>query len=229
MRIHYLQHVLFEDPANILTWAAAHHHPITKTLVFRDSNFPACDDFDLLLVMGGPMGVYDLKEYPWLAGEKEFIRAAIQSKKKILGICLGAQLLADILGARVTKNKHKEIGWFAVQKTALGMSSPLFSDIPDIFPAFHWHGDTFDIPPGCRLLASSEACINQAFSFDDFILGLQFHLESTRQSIAKLIANCAGELVDDTFIQQGDSLLDDDRLRISNHLMDNLLHRLINQ
>jgi GMP synthase-like glutamine amidotransferase len=227
MRLHYLQHVSFEDPTYILTWAKQNHHSITQTLLFKNESFPLMDDFDMLIIMGGPMGVHDQKEFPWLSREFKFITQAMAAHKKILGICLGAQILAHILGAKVTKNKFKEIGWFEVTKTESGKSSALLKDIPETFNAFHWHGDTFDLPSGAQHLAVSRACFHQAFSYGKDILGLQFHLESTRNSINKLIKNCKTELVDGPFIQRLEILLDRNPLMQSNQLMDRVIQNLI--
>jgi len=140
------------------------------------------------------MGVYDEDEYPWLKDEKKFIERSIKSGKKILGICLGAQLIADVLGGKVYKNRYKEIGWFDVQLTSEGKKSKFFSDLPERFTAFHWHGDTFEIPDGAVHTARSEACENQAFVYEDRVVGLQFHLETDLQTAKGLIENSEEEL-----------------------------------
>jgi len=206
MRIHYLQHVPFEDIANIGKWARG--YPITRTALYEGQVLPTSDDeFDFLVVMGGSMGVYDEKKYPWLLEEKKFIEKAIKTNKIVLGICLGAQLIANVLGAKVYKNKYKEIGWYPVVLTEDAKSSKVFSGFKDRFIAFHWHSDTFDIPSGAKRLAETEACKNQAFEYKGRVFGLQFHLESTHETIRLLAENCACELVKGKYIQTKKELL----------------------
>jgi len=206
MRIHYLQHVPFEDLASIKAWAKDRGHDLSQTLLFRDDPFPDTQDFDWLIIMGGPMNIYEHEKYPWLIREKEFIRRAIAEGKIVLGICLGAQLMADVLGGRVQRNKHREIGWHQVQLTPEAKASPVFQVLPENFMAFHWHGDTFENPPGAVRMAKSLACKNQAFQLGKAV-GLQFHLESSRDSIDHLLQNCAEELTEGQYVQRPKELL----------------------
>jgi GMP synthase-like glutamine amidotransferase len=206
MRIHYLQHVPFEDLANIESWAGSRGHDLTRTLLFQDEPLPDVANFDWLIIMGGPMNIYEHDLYPWLRGEKEFIRRAIAAGKMVLGICLGAQLIADVLCGKVRRNEHREIGWFPVSLTPQARRSRIFRVLPDEFVALHWHGDTFEIPPGAVRMAESRACRNQAFEIGSAI-GLQFHLESSLDSIDHLIQNCAGELTDGLYVQRPKELL----------------------
>jgi GMP synthase-like glutamine amidotransferase len=206
MRIHYLQHVPFEDLGNIQVWAEERGHETSGTMLFRDESLPGLEDLDWLVVMGGPMNIYEHDKYPWLGREKEFIHQAINAGKIVLGICLGAQLMADVLGAKVHRNEEREIGWFPVKLTALARDSRIFRALPESFTAFHWHGDTFDIPPGGVRMAESQACRNQAFELGKAV-GLQFHLESSMDSIDHLIINCADELEEGRFVQRPEELL----------------------
>ena len=207
MRIHVLQHVPFEDEAEIGRWAKTRGHPLSRTRLYEGEPFPPRKGFDLLVVMGGPMNIYEEAEYPWLAGEKRFIEEAINGEKKLLGVCLGAQLIASVLGAKVYRNDEKEIGWFPVELTREAKGSSLFSSLPAHFTPFHWHGDTFDIPDGSLHMAKSAGCVNQAFEYDGRVAGLQFHLESTDESIQRLIENCGEELVEGEYIQTADEIL----------------------
>lgn len=183
LRIHYFQHVPFEGLGCIEDWALGQGHQLSYTRFYEGRQLPPLDEIDWLIVMGGPMGIYDEAIYPWLSGEKEFIRQAIAANKVVLGICLGAQLLADALGANVKPGKNKEIGWFPVQKTAEGKVSKLLDDMPDQLVVFHWHGDQFEIPANGLRLAESEACPNQILQYGDRVIGLQFHFEATEQTI----------------------------------------------
>ncbi len=207
MRIHCLQHVPFEGPAAIDAWAAARGYGITTTPLFERTPLPAHDDFDCLIVLGGPMGVADEGQYEWMTAEKALLRDVIASGKRVVGVCLGAQMIADALGARVYLNRHKEIGWFPIELTEAGRASIPLGGLPPRLTVFHWHGDTFDLPPGAVHLAASQVCENQAFSYQDHVLGLQFHLESTADSVAKLVANCAAEIVPGDHVQNAERLL----------------------
>jgi GMP synthase-like glutamine amidotransferase len=211
MKIHYLQHVPFEDLANIETWAKDRGHDLSRTLLFQEESLPKLGEFDWLIIMGGPMNIYEHDKYPWLMKEKKFILKAIESDKIVLGICLGAQLMADVLGGKVHRNDHREIGWFPVKLTDEGAASRIFGVLPDTFVAIHWHGDTFEIPPGAMRMAKSAGCKNQAFMKGKAI-GLQFHLESSVDSIDHLIQNCADELTDGRFVQGPKELLSDQDL-----------------
>ena len=205
MRVHYLQHVPFEDLANIESWARSRGHELSRTMLFSDEKLPEMGQFDWLIIMGGPMNIYEEDKFSWLAREKDFIRQAIAGDMIVLGICLGAQLIADVLGSSVRRNEYREIGWFTVNLTEEGIRSPIFSVLPERFMALHWHGDTFGIPPGAVRIAESRACANQAF-IKGKAIGLQFHLESSRESIDHLLENCADELTDGPFVQSQDEL-----------------------
>ena len=180
MRVHWLQHADFEDLGCIAPWLAAKGYSVSGTRLYAGETPPEPSAFDALVVMGGPMNIYDYAAHPWLRGEKAAIRAAVDTGKRVLGVCLGAQLLADVLGGPVTRNADSEIGWFALNLTKAGRASPFFADLPERFTGFHWHGDTYALPPGAECLASSEGCAQQAFALGTQLLGLQFHLEVTR-------------------------------------------------
>ncbi len=206
MRVHILQHVEFEDAGHIQTWAQSNNVQISTTRLYASEQLAAIDDFDLLVIMGGPMSVNDQSRYDWLVKEKRYIEKVIGADKKVLGVCLGAQLIADVLGAKVYKSRCKEIGWFDVEKNAESKGG-WFDTLPDKFCAFHWHGETFDIPKNAVRLAVSRCCENQAFSYGTNVLGLQFHLESTKKSVAKLVENCGDELNDGgKFVQSKDQI-----------------------
>jgi len=199
MRLHYFQHVPFEDLANIETWAKEKGHRVSATKLYLNEVLPRTDSLDWLIVMGGPMNIYEEDEYPWLIPEKKFISETIKSQKFVLGICLGAQLVADVLGGKVRRNKFKEIGWLPVRKINDGTG--IFKSLPGEFNAFHWHGDTFDIPSGATRLAESDGCTDQAFEYGRNVLGLQFHLESSATSIGKLIENCRNDITEGKYVQ----------------------------
>jgi GMP synthase-like glutamine amidotransferase len=208
MRIQYFQHVPFEGLGTIRHWAESKNHTITVTRFFRGEKPPAIEEIDWLMIMGGSMGVYDEKEFPWLGEEKKYIIDAIRRGRKVLGICLGAQLIASALGAKVYPNHQKEIGWFPIGLTEKGKKSKIFAGLPEQFLAFHWHGDTFDLPEGSHRLAGSGACKNQAFIYENNVLALQFHLEVERENIELLIKNCDNELRKAPYIQSTEQMLE---------------------
>lgn len=207
MRIHYFQHAPFETPDRILDWAKTRGHSLSATRFFAEEPLPDLENIDLLVVMGGPMSVHDEVQHPWLVDEKRFIKEGVESGKKVLGICLGAQLLASALGAKVYANPQKEIGWYPVTLTPAGRRSRVFHSFPPVFTTFHWHGDTFDLPPEAEWLASSEACRNQAFQYGQNAFGLQFHLEVSPDGVKGLVRHCGEELVSAPTIQIAKQLL----------------------
>lgn len=220
IRIHYLQHVPFEDLGCIESWAVEKGHLLSSTKFYENGCLPELAEFDWLIVMGGPMGVYDVDKYSWLLPEKVFIQESMQSGKTVLGICLGAQLIASSMGAKVYRNAEKEIGWFAISPTFESLQNPLPIKRGESIMVFHWHGDTFDLPAGANRLASSEACLNQAFGIGEKVLGLQFHFEVTEKSLERLIANCGDELVPAKYIQSAEMILE------NSHHINGLNHRM---
>jgi GMP synthase-like glutamine amidotransferase len=225
-RVHLLQHVPFEGFGSISAWLTRQGARVTSTRFFEEAVFPELSAIDLLIIMGGPMSVNDEAEYPWLRPEKEFIGNVVRSGMPVLGVCLGAQLIASALGAPVYKNPQKEIGWFTVEPVRAGKGSFAF---PDTFTAFHWHGETFDLPKGAVRLARSGVCENQAFQAGEKAIGLQFHLESTPDTVDALVKHCREELV------AGPSIQDEATLRSAgastyaeiNRMMDEVLAYLV--
>lgn len=228
MRIVAIRHVPYEGPGAIADWAAAREHDLTVVDAVT-GEFPELDSFDLLAVMGGPMGVYDIVGNPWLAGEKDFVARTIDAGRLVVGVCLGSQILADAIGGSVHPGTNREIGWYAVRLTPAGRASTLFAEWPDEFVAGHWHGDTFDLPPAVASAASSVVTPNQAFeACDGRVVGLQFHLEWKNDGLRALVRACSGDL--DTrleWVEPAGALLDvGRRLDTSNRLLFALLDRL---
>lgn len=200
MHAQIFQHVSFEGPGHIKTWLENKHARISTTRFYADEYPPDIEDVDLLILMGGPMSVNDTDRYPWLELEKAFIHAAIHAGKPVLGICLGAQLIASAMGSRIYPAPTKEIGWFPIVGNP---ASPLFRfseaerqlGQAEELTVLHWHGETFDIPPDATLLASTPECKNQAFLLNGKkVIGLQFHLETTPDSLDSLIEHCRDEI-----------------------------------
>lgn len=193
MRIRVLQHVAHEGPGAIEAWAASRGHSLAVTRLDRGEPLPGVADFDALVAMGGPMSANDEAFYPWLAPEKRLVTAAIQEDRRILGVCLGSQIIASALGRRVYAASEAEIGWFPVRvRVAAAAASRTFAAMPERFTPFHWHGETFDLPEGAKHLAETDLCPHQAFEieFDGgpsrggaLVLALQFHMEATAATV----------------------------------------------
>jgi GMP synthase (glutamine-hydrolysing) len=180
-----LRHVPFED-LGLLAPLLREREFAIEAIDVPIADLEAVDPLapDLLVIMGGPISVYQTATFPFLAPEIAFIETRIAARKPTLGICLGAQLMARALGARVYPAAAKELGWLPIQVTEAGMKSPLAKLLPNT-PVFHWHGDTFDIPADATLLASTELCRHQAFSYglNGHALALQFHPEVTARGL----------------------------------------------
>lgn len=203
MKIQYLQHAPFEGLGYIETWIKENHHSLSHTYFFEhEFQLPKTDDLDLLIIMGGPMGVHDEDKYAWLKEEKIFIKKCIREQKKILGVCLGAQLLANCLGSKISIAPHKEIGWYPVSPTIecrkVNWFYELFKNNPVVF---HWHGDQFEIPKESIHLITSEANSNQAFLYGKNVIGLQFHLEVTKYVTELMLKNGESDLTHGKFVQ----------------------------
>lgn len=227
MRIHYLQHVHFEGLGYIDRWFKVNCATVSHNRVFEDVDFPEQTEFDGLIILGGPMSVNDVRLYPWLVHEIRFIADTIAFGKPVLGICLGAQLIAKALGASVFKNPYKEIGWFPVERVASTRKTLVESLLPEQAEVFHWHGESFELPKGATHLALSKACVNQAFLFGNCVMGLQFHLEISREGVEMLIRHCQSEWVTGHYIQRTKELLRDEvHFQRLHSLLNPILHYL---
>ncbi|WP_018608991.1 type 1 glutamine amidotransferase [Uliginosibacterium gangwonense] len=193
MKVQVLQHVPFEDLGCIATWLAGRHAQIDYVR-FHQGQIPPAGDFpDLVIALGGPMSVNDEAQFPWLKGEKHHVRALLSAQVPMLGICLGAQLIASAMGKKVYPAPEREIGWFPIQGCGNSDAALKFS-FPATLNVFHWHGETFDLPAGAQRIARSAVCENQAFQLGRRCIGVQFHLETTRQSMLSMLENCAEDL-----------------------------------
>jgi GMP synthase-like glutamine amidotransferase len=192
MRVLAFRHVEFESLGWIERAIEEHGIAIDYADLYRpDAPFPALEGYAGMILMGGPMSANDPLDY--LGWESRAIAQALARNQPMLGVCLGAQLIAKALGARVYPNGQKEIGWFDIHFTEAAARDPLFRGLSGPETIFHWHGETFDLPAGAVHLAWSEACRQQAFRYGDRVWGLQFHLEVTPAMVADWCgqdANC---------------------------------------
>lgn len=230
MRIHCLQHVDFEGPAFLPVWARGAGHRWTRTLVPEADGLPDPGDWDVLIILGGPMGVGDHSTHPWLAAEKAWLGEQLAADRPVLGICLGAQLIAEALGARVAPGPHREIGWYTAERATEIRDHWLAEVLPSRFETFFWHGDVFDIPRGALPVAGTPGCSNQGFLHGNS-LGLQFHLEVTPEWARHLASRDAGQLVADTWVQTADQILSrpPELCERNNRLLGGLLDRWLRE
>jgi GMP synthase-like glutamine amidotransferase len=205
IRVHWFQHVPFEGLGAIGPWLTARGARITATKCHAGESLPALADLDWLIVMGGPMSVHDRDRYQWLADEQRLIADAIAAGKTVLGVCLGAQLIAHSLGARVYRAPEREIGWFPIAPVTPS-TGPFANLLAEPQSVFHWHGETFELPPGTVLLARSAACEHQAFALGPRVLALQFHLEMTPDGARTLIEHCPADLAPGRWVQSAAAL-----------------------
>ena len=219
MKIHYIQHASFEHLGSMEAVLRERGHELSATHIYAGEVLPPLDTFDWLIIMGGPMNIYHEEAHPWLRAEKVFIKSAIDVGKTVLGICLGAQLIADVLGAKVNKHTHTEIGWHEISRTGLAQETCLATAIPQSIHVFQWHEDMFEIPESALALARSKACNNQGFIFQDRVLALQFHLEMTQELAENFIGNFSGDLDGSHYVQSACQMILDNQKFIDNEEM----------
>jgi GMP synthase-like glutamine amidotransferase len=180
MAYYYIQHADYVAAGSLIPWASERGLELKAIKLFEeDYELPTVDKIDGLVILGGPMNIYEEAKYPFLKDCKKLIKEAIDVGVKNLGICLGGQLISDVLGAKVEKNSTKEIGWHNVSLKP----ESVFHDFKDPTPFFHWHGDVFDLPPNVNLLAQTTITPHQAYTYQSHVLALQFHPEVTSEII----------------------------------------------
>lgn len=194
MQFLVFQHVRRETLGLLEAEAERHSLSLNYVRFWEGAIIPPLNNYQALIVLGGPMGANDEEKYPWLKGEITAIQEAVEGGIPILGLCLGAQLLARALGAVVTRNPVPEIGFATVELTPVGREDPLFRGFDNPLPVFQWHSDTFAIPQGAVWLASSPLCPHQAFRYGRNAYGLQFHLETTPGMIDRWVEKGAEDL-----------------------------------
>ena len=204
MKLCVLQHATFEGPGEIAAWAKQRDYLVDTRHLHRGDALPALDDFDLLVVMGGEMNIYQYRDWPWLKPERQFIRAALDQGKPVVGICLGAQLIADALGSRVVQNPVHEVGWLPVTWTEEARA--MYPGLTESAVVLHWHGDTFELPKDATRLALSEGCPQQGYVIPHKCLGLQFHME-VDPDLVKQFVEGQGEWPSGPYVQTPKTIL----------------------
>lgn len=206
LKIRCFMHVPFEGPGIIQNWVREKKHHLEFTRFYAGDPLPDLSDSDMLIIMGGPMNVFDFHIHSWMEEEIDWVGDYIHSGRPVLGICLGAQIIAAALGTEVYPGEHKEIGWFNLQFLSSLGEFKICKDLPATRKVFHWHGETFPIPEGAVRIASSALFPNQGFIYNRKVLALQFHLEMTPDSVEGMVENCGDELVDGPYIQTAEEI-----------------------
>lgn len=226
MKILCLTHVDFETPGQIEPWAKNRGHDFSIIKPYRGEALPSIDSFDVLIVMGGPQSPRDIEKFSYLAQEISLLKEALKADKKILGFCLGAQLIGEALGEKVCKSPEKEIGIYPITLTQGGQKDPLFQGLPKSFPVIHWHGDMPGLTKDSEVLAFSEGCPRQIVRYREKIYGFQCHLEITLQGIKDLIQAVPEDLESSQFTQTEQELLAQDYVSI-HKAMEEILDRFV--
>jgi GMP synthase-like glutamine amidotransferase len=188
MKILIIQHSAADFPATAGEVIERLGHSVETIRIDREDAVPGSADADALMMFGGGISLTSPELPPWVAQEQSLIRSYVSEGRRVLGICLGSQILASALGANVRRNRHAEIGWHQIERVDGAQASGVASVLPERMTVLQWHQDTFDIPPGARRLFKSEACDNQAFTIDDRVFGFQFHIEANPKTVSTFLA-----------------------------------------
>lgn len=227
MHLHYFQHNHFEDLGYIGEWAENHNFTTSVTRFDIKPELPSKENFDWLVVMGGAMGVSDADQYPWINLEIEFIKAAIHSGKIVIGVCLGSQMIASALGARVYKNSEPEMGFWPITLTQEAKQDKVFRHFPANLDVMHFHFDTFTLPEGAIAMAKSAVTPVQAFRYGKNVFALQFHSELTESNLPVFIRELAAEIVPGSLVQNPQEMLQKiNYCRINNEIFSKMLDEI---
>lgn len=226
MKVLIVKHARFEREGNMQSWLHRNHAEIDYLNLFEPHHFPWPESYDLIILLGGPMSINDESGFPWLVAEKRFVKQAIDVQTPVLGICLGGQLIASALGAKVTDSPETEIGWHRVE--SLQGQEATFQ-FPKTMEIFNWHNETFDLPEGATPLIYSQACKNQGFQYGDTVIGLQCHPEVTADIIQEWIDEIGEQMVVGPFVQSRDEMFDqvESRIERAQQLIEQILDYLV--
>jgi GMP synthase (glutamine-hydrolysing) len=226
MRIQYILHADFEQPAHIEQWARERAFSQSCCRPFDGESLPSATAFDVLILMGGPQSPLARAAAPYLSQEIELISQALRRDVPVLGFCLGAQLLGEAFGARTERSPSREIGFFPIGLTPEGRNDPLLQDLPPRFTVAHWHNDMPGLTPDCKVLATSRGCPRQIVRYASRAYGFQCHPEFTSASVEMMVRHCAADLTPDTYVQSAEQMLIEDLREMNARattLLDNFL------
>lgn len=225
MNIHFIQCDPIVLPANAGEWAYERNHHIKITRIYDGETLPNSNEFDLAIILGGRMGAYEEDQHPWLKDMKEWARTVIEADKYVLGICLGAQIIADALGGSVRPHDYPEVGWYPITFDHKANDHPLLTGLQPPSHFYEFHFDTFEIPPGAQLLANSSRCERQMFAVGSRVLGLQFHPEFNTKSIQDALKNTTGSTATKYYAQAPVEMVDEQKIDASKTWLFQLLDR----
>lgn len=207
MKILFVTHASFEKPGSIDIWAKKHNHETLEVKPYEGDALPEIDGYDMLVVMGGPQSPIEIETYPYLKDEIALVGQALKKNKRIVGVCLGAQLITEALGAATERSPNKEIGMYPLELMSAAAADPVFSNFPSKFDVMHWHSDMPGIADGIELLAKSEGCQRQAFRYGDRVYGFQCHFELTKELVEGMIKHCDGDLKAGKYVMTSEQLM----------------------
>lgn len=207
MHVHTIIHAPFEKLGAIETWINEKNYQHSTTHTYKGEQLPDISNFDFLIIMGGPQSPLKVDQYPYLRDEILLAKKVIEHNKPLLGICLGAQLIGEALGAKTERSPNKEVGAYPIEVTKDGLEDPLFKLFPQQFDVMHWHNDMPGLPEGGKLLAKSAGCPRQAFSYGDRVYGFQFHLEMTPEVIKGMLEHCPEDITQGKYIRTPEEIL----------------------
>jgi len=226
MKIQYIIHADFELPGIIESWAEQNRFTQKFSRPFAGESLPSSQEFDLLILMGGPQSPLDMNNAPYLKNEIFLIEQAIKMEIPVLGFCLGAQLIGEALGARTEHSPHKEVGVFPIELTEEGLQDSLLVGLPRKFSVVHWHNDMPGLTQDAKILATSQGCPRQIIRYAPMVYGFQCHPEITKKNMQTMIKHCSADLAPGLFVQKKDELLSSDFETINHfmvHILDNFL------
>lgn len=207
MHIHYILHAEFELPGYIEEWAKKKGYRQTYSRPFANEPITTIDQFNMLVLMGGPQSPLKIDKFPYLKDEIQIVKQALKIKKRILGFCLGAQLIGEALEAKTEKSPNKEVGVFPIRLTSAGLKDPFCIGLPNEFHVMHWHEDMPGVPKNGEILAASKGCPRQLVRFNSTTYGFQCHPEIQLNNVKAMISHCPDDLSPGTFIQSKPDML----------------------
>ncbi|MBN9543307.1 MAG: homoserine O-succinyltransferase [Alphaproteobacteria bacterium] len=219
MNILCITHADFETPGVIEDWASANQFNFKIEKPYKGENLSSIDNFDVLIVMGGPQSPIEIDKFPYLKDEIELIKDAIKHNKRILGFCLGAQLIGEALGAVTGRSPEKEVGVFSITLTDIGFNDPLLKEFGRTLDVIHWHNDMPGLTDTSEILAYSEGCPRQIIKYSQKIYAFQCHLEIILEGIKEMIRAVPGDLKPSKFTQSENILLSNDYKSINNSMI----------
>lgn len=215
MKMLIVTHASFEKPGSIQSWAERNNHKITEVKPYKGESIPDVTDFDFVVVMGGPQSPLEIDKAPYLKNEIRMLSEALQQNKRIIGVCLGAQLIGEALGAKTERSPFREIGCYPLEILPEAKDDPIFGKLDQKVNVMHWHSDMPGMAAGAVLLAKSDGCPRQIYRYGDRVYGFQCHFELTKELVAEMTVHCPNDLATGKYIMTKDELMNVDYAAIN--------------